>query len=279
MSSAFRSLGPALERRLEQAVQCTETTKSAMDAYARRVARCAAGLVACAGGLLMFGSTLAPLLERSFPPSDGGLYTKILLFSIVLAIVTHVGVRILFAIRGARLAAPPALTGDPARDLAVLETRPHLQSLARRVARLELASVALPLAGWALLAPLGIHFVVGTVLYGAGGSPLKLEEFDEWISASTVLVGLAHLALVACAFFYARKLRRLDTAAIGALGHGDWGRALGFTALLSLFPGALLLFVPTVLVVLTGLLFIPATFRWMHHRVLAERRSLALALA
>jgi hypothetical protein len=276
--SAFRGLGPTLERQLARMPPASAAPSSLVDAYACRVARSVAGAVACVGGVLMFASTVPPLLRRGFPPGGEGLYTEILLGSGGLAVLAYAAARIVGGAHADALGKPQALTGDTARDLAILEARPHLQRLARAIARLELASVALPLAGCALLAPLTIHFAIGWMLHACTGTHMDLDDFDRWISASTALVGLPHFVLASCGVLYARKLRRLDSDSIEWSGNRDWLKAFGFTVLVSVFPNVFLVFVPTLFVVVTGLAFIPATFRFCRARALGERRAVEHAV-
>jgi hypothetical protein len=282
MSNAFRSLDSAVERRLEHARDLADLDDPApaVRAYARRVARCVAGGVGFAGGLAMFVATIPRLVRGSFwsTPHGDGLFSAILIVSVLASFIVYAIARRAAERQGAHLAKAPPLTGNATLDLVALETKTHLRALERRVLGLETASAALPLMAWALLAPLALHLVVGWLLFGIFGSGLGLRDFDQWIGASTVIVGVPHLVLALCCFLYARKLRRHDIAGIESLGRGEWGRALGFTTLVSIFPGIFLLFIPTVLVAVTGLAFIPATFGWIRGSVLQERRALELVL-
>jgi hypothetical protein len=69
-------------------------------------------------------------------------------------------------------------------------------------------------------------------------------------------------------------VRKRPTADLAwAPGRDGWS-AWGITIAASAFPGLALLFVPVILVAVTGVLFIPAMFRFMSLRVSRERLTL-----
>jgi hypothetical protein len=274
MNSAFRSLGPALERRLEAS---PPDFTPAIGVLRARVVRIVAGAVGVAGAFVMFGAATVSLIGApyAFATHMEGALTWMLLAAIGATFTAVVVARRRFVARWAeRLVRPPALTGDPARDLAALEMHEKASPVERVIGRLELASVALPLAAWAMLAPLTIHLVVGLLLWGLAGQTLRFSEYDTWIGLSTMLVGVPHLTLAVCSFFFARKIRRLDVEQVQQLGHVEAVKALGITTLVSLFPGIFLVAIPTILVALTGAIFVPAVFRSMRNRVIEERITL-----
>jgi hypothetical protein len=279
MISAFRTLAPALERRLETAAT-EEDLAPIVRVLAHRVARTAGGLVGTVAGtvLLVVGALQCRFQYSSalgrLPDSDG-LLTGWLVASVVAAAVTARLVRLYARRKATALTALPKLTGNPAADLAALDLRANAPRLRNAITRLELASIVLPLIAWSLLAPLAIHYFVGTLLYAATGSLLKPTDFDQWIRLSAVIVGLPHLVLAVCSVFYGRKLRRCNEEGISSLGHGDAFKALGLTVLSSLFPGFALLAIPTVFVFITGVVFVPAVFRTMRNRIIEERLALA----
>lgn len=274
MNSAFRSLGPALERRLEAS---PVDLGPAVNVVRARVARIVAGSVGVLGALVMFATATASLVGKPylFSSNSDGTLTWMLLGAVAATLAAALVGRHPLATRWAeRWVRPPALTGDPARDLVALEMHANGKPLDRVIRRLELASVALPLAAWALLAPLTIHFVVGLLLFGLGQKWMTFSDYDQWISFSTVLVGVPHLTLAICAYLFARRIRHRDVEQVQQLGHVEALKALAITTLVSLFPGIFLVAIPTVLVVLTGVLFVPAVFRSMRNRVVEERLTL-----
>lgn len=130
---------------------------------------------------------------------------------------------------GARLVGPRL-----ARALVSERATPEHPAFAR--------SWALFSAGLMLILPLTVHFA----FTGFEGG----EEFDRWVALSVVVVGHVHLVLAAIA---ARRATRL-AASERALPIGG---AYAITAISSLFPGMFFLFLPTVIVGVTGLAILP----------------------
>lgn len=232
---------------------------AAMRVITHRAARIAAGAVGVAAAFALAVATL----------NGGGASTAVLVGAwpaMFLAwAVTRVAAQVWLT---AALAQHVEPTHDVLADLARL-ARPVLDHLHDLADRLERRSVALPLMALALLAPLTLHFVVATLL-GASGN------FDTWIVMSLVLVGHAHLVLAWSAWRFAGALRQRS---LDELYHPcrDGVRALGATFAWSILPSGLLLFIPPLLVALTGALFVPASFGSMQRRVAAERTALRTA--
>ncbi len=240
---------------------------------AARLARAAAGTV----GLAAAAATVAGAFR-----DDGGA-TYALIGGGLLAMCAYVGVRALAAFGGLFVRRGrwriPELTGQLDVDLARIDASHPTAALARRVERLEIWSTALPLAAISLLAPLTLHFLVG-LLFGWTSSPYRstAEEFTTWLRISLVIVGHAHLALMACAIAFARKMKRLDTLGVaGLMIHAEWAKALGIAVAVAAVPGIILLALPPVIAALTGLVFVPAAFISTRRRVLDERAVVALA--
>jgi hypothetical protein len=159
-------------------------------------------------------------------------------------------------------------------DLARLDTGGPRAEVLRRTGRLELASLALPMAAVSLLAPLTIHLLVGTTLLN-----VRFDQFNAWILMSLVLVGHAHVTLLVFSVMHVVRVRRdLDRGEpTGGVVQGFW--ALLWTIAASAIPGAVMLFIPPLLVALTGLSFIPLLFVWVGRRACRERRIVELFLA
>lgn len=158
------------------------------------------------------------------------------------------------------------VSDDVFSDLARLEiTLAGTESL-RRVSRLEAASFVLPIAALSLLAPLSVHLAVGLALIGT-----DLQDFNAWVLISLLLVGHAHVCLLVLSVLHVFKVRNeLDrgTRVIGAT-RGLW--ALVWTVAASSVPGVVFLCIPSLLVALTGLVFVPWMFAWVSRRAQWER--------
>lgn len=233
----------------------------------RRLARIAAGAVLVCGGGAIAAVFLAALVTRTTaggtwwldaPPAESMpavLYTTWGLACAVYGLA-RLGLRV-----------APASRAEPDADVFAELARLESPRGASAVAALETASVALPLAGLALTAPLAIHALVAWVT-------TRGEGFHAWMSLSVMLVGHAHLALALCAALFARKLRGTPGVLIAeGTGRAGW-RALGVAALVAAVPGIVLLAVPPVLVFVTGALFVPASFAAAGRCVVRERRML-----
>lgn len=245
--------------------------------HARRVARTAAGIVAIAG----FAAMVIAVLVGVFWLGRGGVAgvhpTLFLAGAVALSIVTYVVARIAAASRFERRV---WASFDGAQDELSRLARIEDDSVRRAAVRLagagEKTSVALPMAGVSLLAPLSIHLVVWSVLGGHVGSERWLEGFDGWIGASLLLVGIAHATL---AYLCGRFADKVGASSLVALSHrspmSGWA-AFGWTVLASCLPGIVALAIPPMIVAATGIVFIPYMFRFMHGRVVDERTALEL---
>ncbi|MEL6181172.1 MAG: hypothetical protein AAFS10_19605, partial [Myxococcota bacterium] len=145
---------------------------------------------------------------------------------------------------------------------------------------LEFLGLFLPMSAIAMLAPLSIHLLVSFVAeaWPGGSQPdmdFMLKEFGSWIAISCAIVGHVHLCLVGAIGW---SLKRLITAEPGAEAydhnrHMGWS-VLALTVLVSIIPGAVLMFIPCILTAVTGLLFIPWMFYIAHRVLFAERAEL-----
>jgi hypothetical protein len=234
-------------------------------AFGDRVTRIAAGAALTTVGALLWLGTLAATLGLS------ALVTPSLEKLALLTIPAAWGVAGLVALAARALATralgrryPAFVVGDdPWRDLTRLGDLESPSVLRRRAARLETASVGLPLTGLALVAPISIHLVVA-ILFGVG------LGFVKWLALSVVIAGSAHIALIACAWLFAQRLRDQPLA-----NHRNAGwRALLWTTGVSAVPFALLYLIPPLVVLATGALFVPFAFDGLRRTVERERRGL-----
>lgn len=135
----------------------------------------------------------------------------------------------------------------------------------------ERGAIFWPMAAVSLLAPLTIHFLIyalaGMDTWGFPGA------FDRWIGGGGGLTMPAHAALVYCCWTFARDRTGAATSSPQRLAPG-W-RALWITVAAGMLPGALFLLVPPLLVLVTGLLFIPWMFAAMDDLHFREQEALA----
>ncbi len=167
-----------------------------------------------------------------------------------------------------------APTGDPLVDLMKLESGGARAYATERVKQLERLSLLLPLVCLSLLTPLTLHLLVGVTLLG-----VSVEKFNSWILLSLVLVGHAHAGLVVFSIHHITAVQRALDHGAPVLGGSRGALALLWTVSLSAVPGAVLLFIPPVLVATTGAVFVPGMFHWAAWRARAEREALATSLA
>lgn len=233
-----------------------------------RMARALAGGVGLAGAAWTVGCAIV---------GDDASPTYALLGSGLAAVATYVLARGALAIAGASERARrwelPRLTGALDVDLARIDASSPLPALRQRLDALEVWSTTLPLAAISLLMPLTLHY-----LFLAAADPTSAESFARWIRISMVIVGHAHLALMALAIAFGRKLTRLSSEGLGLLSiHREWARAWGIAILVAAMPGVLLIAVPPLLSAVTGIVFIPFMFALTRRRLLNERATFDLA--
>jgi hypothetical protein len=261
--AAYRCLEPVLsdwvERVREQQALELPQRDAARKVAASRMARAVAGATGLLLSVVAFASAIAgfALEPGSWPHgSESGLLTALLLSAWPAALVAWGITRTMAgAAIGRRVHAPPALTGDAGEDLLRLQREDSLGMARALAARWEWAGAALPLAALSMVAPLSLHFLVRCLF-----APMRVGNFDGWIALSVVLVGHAHVALCVCAVVWARGLSGRHTAALADGLRGSMFKALFVTVGVASLPGILLLAVPPVMVLVTGLVFIPAMY-------------------
>jgi hypothetical protein len=170
--------------------------------------------------------------------------------------------------RRQREAALPPATGDVHADLARLERAVRTSPVRALAVQGERASIGLPMVAVGLLAPLTLHLAF-CVLTGWG------SDLDKWIRLSLLLVGHAHLVLAGLLWRLATKARTFSVPELRRAGRRAGWSIVGLTVLASAVPGAVLLLVPPLLTLVTGLAFIPLLTWIMLRKLAAERRILA----
>ena len=154
-------------------------------------------------------------------------------------------------------------------DLDQLDSGGVRGMIRRQAMRLEKRSFVLPVVAVSLLGPLTLHYIIGASLLDVGE-----EGFSHWVLLSLILVGHAHITLLIFSVTHVSRVRRELEDGISRCGVTRGLGALLWTATASAIPGALFLFIPPVLVALTGLVFVPWMFLWVTHRAGVERRLL-----
>lgn len=243
--------------------------------HARRVARISAGVVAIAGFCGMIVSAIAGV-DR--PQYSAFLYvhpTLFLVASVALSLAVYFLARSVASRTFARRVWSSFDDGqDELSRLARLENDSVRWAAARIVHASEKQSLALPMAGISLLAPLSLHLVVWCVL-GDGdiGSRRWLSGFDWWICASLLLVGIAHVVLAGLCVRFAGKVADASLASLSRKSPMSGWAVLGWTVLAACVPGVIAFAIPVAIVFVTGV-FIPLMFAFMHRRAIEERRAL-----
>ncbi|MDP2339447.1 MAG: hypothetical protein Q8O67_00705 [Deltaproteobacteria bacterium] len=105
-------------------------------------------------------------------------------------------------------------------------------------------SLALPLVGMSLVAPLTLHAIISLFLDDATG-------FEEWTRMALLVVGHVHVAL---ALMCARAAWRMSRGE----QHISGVKILFITVGIACVPGVVLLALPPVIVLATGVVFVPA---------------------
>ena len=240
--------------------------------FARRHGRTWAGLIAVVGALGAMGiGAVAPYMALGILGSTW-VAAGLAYGADVLAVRRKQAQR---AERTAVADGPSAPASDGANesDAALRCVNFPATAIAKLAALDDLAvgSIAWPLAGLTLLAPLSIHFMVYVMLWGIWAGTDGLEKFGAYMTITSIFLIPAYAALIGQAIQFAR---RLTTVSRAPMGQYPGLQALVVTTMASLVPGVLLLGIPSVMVAATGLLFIPLSFGWIREAHRHERFAL-----
>jgi hypothetical protein len=240
--------------------------------YARRVARMWAGGTAIAGFVAVVLAAILYGLSGSGAPAVSP--TFVLVDAVLLSLLVY-AIALVAAGAAFRSRMSTSSDGDELARAARLEDSSIRREAAREAASSERRSLALPMAGFSLLAPLSMHLAVWCFSDHPGaGSERWLRSFDWWICASLILVGIAHLALAYLCMRFADEVEETSLAELERRSPRSGWAALGYAVLWSCLPGVVAIGIPVVLVAVTGLVFVPAMFWLMRRRVIAERVAL-----
>ncbi|XXX73234.1 hypothetical protein WMF30_36855 [Sorangium sp. So ce134] len=240
--------------------------------YARRVARSLAGQVSLAGAALVVVAAAAPPLLGVL--DDGAATITLLAAWATSALAYLVGRELAGGKLQRALSREVERSGDVHADRARIEAAAPEARVRSMIDAEERRSVALPLAGAVVLAPLTLHFAIYGCLSGWFSSWSDLiEDFDGWVRASLVLVGHVHALVAYLAFRHAREIHAASTPELAAGAPAGAVRALGYASLASVLPGGILFFIPPILALVTGAVIAPV-FALARRRVLAERQLL-----
>lgn len=289
MDLAYRSLEHVAAERLEALAAERREHASELDRlagiYARRVARTAAGATMLVIVVPLFVAAYVIFVRVLFHrPTMGlcdGALTALLLAAWPASAFAYAIGRATAAARAKTIVDGPTLrTGRASVDLARLRDHDPARRLVALTMRRERSSIALPLMALSFAMPLTLHLAFSLALnitsidkvFGANG-------FDAWILLSVAIVGHAHVALAVCAFRYATGLVATDSEFLSVRKHDGWLRAWGVTALAAALPGVVLIAIPPILVLVTGIVFIPPAWLVMRSRIAKERAALAVRAA
>lgn len=276
---AYRSLEPVLRQRVAELCERRERDAMFVDVArgiaSRRLGRAVGGAAGVAVGVAAFLAGLAAFWNHDSQASHAMQVasTQLLAAAWPLALAAGAAARMLARPLLARRARV-SMSGEPALDLRALEAADPLRDACDRAMAWERASAALPLAALSLLAPLTIHGVVWAGLAHGESLTSATQDFGAWIGLSAIIVGHAHLALLVCAVRWAFKLRTRETAELRVGLGRAWGKALAISAGIACLPGAVLLAIPPLLVVATGLLFVPLMYYCTARTLTRERIAL-----
>jgi hypothetical protein len=217
---------------------------------------------ACAAGLMVYFAFDIP---RAMATAIGAATVATWALAIVAYWVAHRIAATSFDRKLVLVAAP-----DLHSSISYLSRLDPRRVVSAEVSRWERRSIAWPLMGIATVAPLLIHYLFAGVM---GGELPGLDEFGLWVGLAALIVGHVHYFVGAQGASFARDVGQTPDEHLPLLEGRGW-RALIVGVGASLMPGLAALGIPCVVVALTGLLFLPLSYRAMHAIAMRERRML-----
>jgi hypothetical protein len=280
-ASAYRSVEAVVRERIELLGAERET-----EAYRRafhmgrsvaimRIARAAGGATGAVFGVAVFALGLFELGEG--PPYGRSELRDALVATLLLGWVFAAAAFLLwYSAASWRLATspPPVAISGGATDSAALERLERsdpLGAMRSLASRWEFAGAALPMVAVTLLAPLTLHAAVAAVLF-----PQEfMVDLGFWIALSALLVGHAHLALVIALLLWVRSFRwRLPEEVHASVGR-SWARGLVAAVVTACLPGIVLIGIPPLISLATGLAFVPFMYGMTAKALVVERERLS----
>lgn len=247
--------------------------KPAEPVFMARCGRVAAGRVLVGGVATLIVAGIALLFLEDHV--SGHIWQHSLLTAILLGSWPAAGLAFLVTRAWARrsferrMLVPIDVSADVHADLERARRFDPGQHATRMLVAMEAGSMAPLLAGAAMLLPLTIQFFAGLVLSA------DIDDYDGWIAISAIAVGHCHLILAVRAWRYGKRLAAVPTMALLHRSYDPGWKTYGIVLAASVFPGVLLMFVPVILVAVTGL-FIPLIYGWAARRIASERDALAM---
>lgn len=162
---------------------------------------------------------------------------------------------------------PPLPELDNRDEQALFDLQIAEGELAGYPKRLE-GGVSWALVGLGWVLPLTLHFLVAIAIG-------ETREFGAWIALSILISLQSHIAL---ALLNHRFGRHVQGDAPGSV-HTQWLKTLLITTLVASVPWIVLLAVPTIITVATGLVFIPAMYILTARRVKSEQARVSHIIA
>ena len=244
--------------------------------YVRRVARTAAGIAAFAGMTVVFLCAAAAMIYHAFdiPRQMAFAIGAATLGVWGLALVAY-GVARPIAARAFERRLELSAAPDLHSSITFLSHFDPRAIARAAVERWEQRALAWPLMGIALIAPLLIHYGVATLL---SAQLAPLDQFGLWVGLSALIVGHVHYFVGSQGAAFAREVAESPDDRLPTLTGRGW-RAVVVGVGTSLMPGLAALGIPCVVVAITGLAFLPATYWAMHIIAIRERDELAAAAA
>lgn len=270
MSAYREGFGPLEHKRAEVALVRRRTELRARELVRVQATR----LGRIVGALAGFGGLLASIplyFALSHTHADDGFAVVGFFGSAVLAML--VGLAVTAVARRALAPRAAGPRGDASRreEAVALLRAPGLEALdaldpwpkvSAELARLEAPALILPLVLASLVLPLAAHAAVYFPIAALTHTGEPLTGFSMWMYLSAMVVGHAHVALAICAGLFGRKLAASPTDENDdEATRKAWVRAYWIAVGVASVPGILLLAVPTVLSLATGIAVIPLMFR------------------
>lgn len=180
-------------------------------------------------------------------------------------------------------ARPPGMLTDELTAALRRDAAAHRHWQLDRLRRVEQSSFGLPIMAIALLAPLTLHLGVALLL---GGRYFKLREFDGYMALALGCVWLPHLVAAGLSWRFVRQAREqlsrgetlhpvLAGVQTTALAAASTLISVLIVAMVARMPLMLGILIAAVIVLVTGLAYLPLLYWRMTKKLQAERALIA----